>query len=190
MLSALPRALQSSAAVQELGTPSSEPLARCGCPWSLLRSARERQKPLFPDADWSRCLLCAAEWQWEGALGVPVCPAHPYPKNSQLPLCFPNRNSGVSRGGVCLCPLPSPRPWGQWLWDTYTSTPVECRELCQFTGRNSTRPTCCCSWAFLKCSCSMLRETLLKSFTGKEKNSYGEPPGSGASPWHQQHLIR
>lgn len=66
--------------------------------------------------------------------------------------------------------------------DTYTSTPVEWRELCQFTGRNSTRPICCCSWAFLKCACSMLRETFLKSFTGKEHELLQRSTGLQGKP--------
>lgn len=73
---------------------------------------------------------------------------------------------------------------------TYTSTPVECRELCQLTGRNSTRPICCCSCAFLKCACSMLRETLLKSLTGKRHELLAKQQGCRARLLHQQRLIR
>lgn len=188
LLSALAGALQSSAAVQELGTEFSEASARCGCPQSLPRSAREGRGLCSQDADRSGHLLRAAEWQWGGALGVPVCPAHPTPKNSRLSLCFSNtRVEFLGQEAACApCHAPGPGAGA----DTYTSTPVECRELCQFTGRNSTRPTCCCSCAFLKCACSMLRETFLKSFTAEQKISQGDAPGSGASPWHQHHLIR
>lgn len=192
LLSALPGALQSSAAVQELGTQFSEASSKVWVstvpPQISHRKADSSALGMLIGAGACSVLQNGSGEVLWGSLSVLLTPTL---KTHSFPSTFPTEKVEFpgEEAACAPCHPRGHRPWGQWLSDTYTSTPVEWRELCQFTGRNSTRPTCCCSWAFLKCACSMLSETFLKSFTGKEKSCYGDPPGSEASPWHQHHLI-
>lgn len=156
--SAHPQALLSSFWVQKPGIRFPEAFTHVGWHRVPPDPARARQTPIGAGTHKPGCRRTAGTGLAWGCPRDPICPGtHSSPLHAAPP-----EHAGGGAGA------------------THTSTPVECRELCQLTGRNSTRPICCCSCALLKCACSIPSDTFLKSFTAREQRRHAEPQGSPA----------